>query len=139
MQYKIPVQIENEDTIIGNLSLRQIIIMMVWWWIGYSLFKSLEPRIGWEIALIPAATFWIVGIVIALMKISEMTFLAVMLNFIRLQLTSKERKWEKWVDSFSELEIGYVLPVNSVQTKNLSKWSIDALMNQDSHDKLNKI
>ncbi len=30
MQYKIPVQIENEDPIIGNISLRQIIIMMGW-------------------------------------------------------------------------------------------------------------
>lgn len=28
MQYKIPIQIENEDTIVLNLSLRQLGIMM---------------------------------------------------------------------------------------------------------------
>ncbi len=30
MQYKIPIQIENEDTIVAGLSLRQLIIIMVW-------------------------------------------------------------------------------------------------------------
>lgn len=29
MQYKIPVQIENEDSIVMGLSLRQLAIMMV--------------------------------------------------------------------------------------------------------------
>ena len=30
MQYKIPIQIENEDTIVAGLSLRQLAIMMLW-------------------------------------------------------------------------------------------------------------
>jgi hypothetical protein len=30
MQYKIPIQIENEDTIVAGLSLRQLTIMMIW-------------------------------------------------------------------------------------------------------------
>lgn len=30
MQYKIPIQIENEDTIVAGLSIRQLVIMMVW-------------------------------------------------------------------------------------------------------------
>jgi hypothetical protein len=35
------------------------------------------------------------GVIIALLKVSEMTFLPAALNFIRLQLTSRERVWEK--------------------------------------------
>lgn len=30
MQYKIPIQIENEDTIVAGLSLRQLAIMGIW-------------------------------------------------------------------------------------------------------------
>lgn len=30
MQYKIPLQIENEDVIVAGLSLRQLVILMVW-------------------------------------------------------------------------------------------------------------
>lgn len=30
MQYKIPLQIENEDVIVAGLSLRQLAIMMIW-------------------------------------------------------------------------------------------------------------
>ncbi len=41
MQYKIPVQIENEDPILLGLSLRQLTIIMISWAIAYQTFKSL--------------------------------------------------------------------------------------------------
>lgn len=53
MQYKIPVQIENEDTIFLGLSLRQIIIFMIGGGFAYMVFKSLEAGVGPEIASIP--------------------------------------------------------------------------------------
>ncbi len=53
MQYKIPIQIENEDTIVLGLSLRQLGIMMAFGGIAYALFQFLESRIG-GIALVPA-------------------------------------------------------------------------------------
>ena len=54
--------------------------------IGYSIFKKLEGAIGTEAALIPAIFFAAMGVVIALFKNSEMTFLPFILNLIRLQL-----------------------------------------------------
>lgn len=45
MQYKIPVQIENEDKIFLNLSLRQIMILMIGFSVAYTLFKSLEKSV----------------------------------------------------------------------------------------------
>ena len=53
MYYKIPIQIENEDTIVLGLSLRQLGIMMAFGGIAYALFQFLESRIG-GIALVPA-------------------------------------------------------------------------------------
>lgn len=45
MQYKIPIQIENEDPIVLGLSLRQLTIMMMWGGLAYTIFKSIEPQI----------------------------------------------------------------------------------------------
>lgn len=94
MQYKIPIQIENEDTIVLGLSLRQLGIMMVFGGIAYALFQFLESIIG-GIALVPAIIVAGMGIGIALVRIAEMTFLPLTLNFLRMSLNGKARPWSQ--------------------------------------------
>ena len=94
MQYKIPIQIENEDTIVLGLSLRQLGIMMAFGGIAYALFQFLETRIG-GIALVPAIIVAGMGIGIALVRIAEMTFLPLTLNFLRMSLNGKARPWSQ--------------------------------------------
>lgn len=108
MQYKIPVQIENEDPILWPLSLRQLIICVIGFWLWYWIFKSLAPVVWTEIAAIPSLLVAWISFVIAIFKYSEMTFVAFMLSFIRYAVNLWERKWIKWVDSFSALDIWYV-------------------------------
>lgn len=89
MQYKIPVQIENEDTIFLGLSLRQLgIIVGGGGGIGYALFKSLEPVLGPQMAIIPGGFVFAIAVFVAVFKNAEMTFLPFMLNLIRLNLNS---------------------------------------------------
>ncbi len=107
LQYKIPLQIENEDTIVAGLSLRQLVIMMIWGWIAYSVFKFAEPRVGPEISLIFAVPLVVIGITIALLRIAEMTFLPTVLNFFRLSLNSRSRAWSQGTDGYSAADIGY--------------------------------
>lgn len=71
MQYKIPVQIENEDKIFLNLSLRQIGIIVVMSSIGYSLFKALAPNIGEYAAMFPSGFIVLVGVFVALLSIPK--------------------------------------------------------------------
>lgn len=105
MQYKIPVQIENDDPIVLWLSLKQLWIMMVWWGIAYWIFTSLEPNVWGEIALIPSIIIAWITLFIALFKQYEMTFLPFILALLRFNINFKERQWWKWVDSFSPLDI----------------------------------
>lgn len=109
MQYKIPVQIENEDPIIFWLSLKQLIIIMAWWAIGYWVFNSLEPNTGWEIALIPTVIIVWITLFIALFKQYEMTFLPFILAILRFNINFKERWFVKSVDSFSPLDIWIIV------------------------------
>ncbi len=138
MQYKIPVQIENEDPILLWLSLRQLIIIMVWGWIWYSVFKSLAPAFSSEIAAIPSITIITIAILVAIFKYSEMTFVPFVLSFIRYKVNLDTRKWVKWTDSFSALDLWFI---NSVEEKKKEKIDFWEKINKikEMEDKLNKI
>ncbi len=127
MQYKIPVQIENEDPIIFWLSLRQVIIMVVWIWLAYGVFSSLEKNVSTEIALLPAIVIAAFFLLVAIFKYSEMTFIPFVLAFIRYKVNISERKWTKGIDSFSPLEIWYIT------------WDTKVNKKVDFWDKLSKI
>lgn len=138
MQYKIPIQIENEDIIVAGLSLRQLIIMMVWWGLAYTVFKNMEPKIWGTGALMLAAPLAIIGITVALTRIYEMTFLPAVLNYIRLSLNAKSRIWSVGTDSFSELDIGYVsIPSHPEELK--QNLSIESKMNAELALKIDKL
>lgn len=138
MQYKIPIQIENEDTIVAWLSLRQLVIMMIWWGVGYGIFRALEPNVGPQVALVPAVIVGVIGVIIALVKVAEMTFLPATLNFLRLGLNSKERQWSIGTDSYSDMEIGYVMkPWEKVEQK--ANASIDSKLDDEASFKIDKL
>lgn len=108
MQYKIPVQIENEDKIILWLSIRQIFIMMIWGWIAYSIIKNWEPYLWKELSMILGGICAWAWAIIALWKVYEMTFVPFMLNLFRMMLNSKERIWRNWIDSYPDIEIWFI-------------------------------
>ena len=140
MQYKIPIQIENEDTIVLGLSLRQLGIMMAFGGIAYALFQFLESRIG-GIALVPAIIVAGMGIGIALVRIAEMTFLPLTLNFLRMSLNGKARPWSQWTDSYTELEIGHISSSNEkiVQTTSKESFTSSIANNEDFAEKLKNL
>ena len=138
MQYKIPVQIENEDPIFLWLSLKQLVILMIWWAIAYMIFKWLAPNVWNSVAAIPAIIIAIFTLVIVLFKHSEMTFIPFILNLIRHNTNSDPKIWVKWVDSYEPTEIWYV-----IQEQKVKKTSIDTSNKKEKinalKDKLNKI
>lgn len=137
MQYKIPVQVENEDKIFLNLSIRQLLIIMVGGGFGYSIFKSLEPNVGADIALFPAIIVVGIWVVVALFRHTEMTFIPFLLNLLRLNLNVGNRSWSKWVDSYDSLEVGYVRAFEEVKSTGEKKNSHEAF--ETVEDKLGKL
>ena len=138
MQYKIPVQIENEDPILLWLSLKQLWIIMWGFWIAYGIFKSLEPNTWAEIAAIPSVIVAAITLLIALFKHSEMTFLPFVLAILRYNINYKERCWKAWVDSYNPLDIWII-----VLSDQKSEEKVDLKSKQEKikslEDNLNKI
>lgn len=114
MQYKIPVQIENEDPILLGLSLRQLTIVMIGGWIGYSISKSLMNSLPIEIAAIPWVLLFAIALMIAKFKIAEMSFMQFILSFVRLKSNMEKRSWQQNIDSYSPLEI-WLITTNDEQ------------------------
>lgn len=112
MQYKIPVQIENDDPIVLWLSLKQLIIIMVWGWIAYWVFNSLTSKVWPEIALVPSVIILAITLFIALFKQYEMTFIPFILSLLRFNINYKERMWQSRTDSFHPLDI-WIIVVNT--------------------------
>ncbi len=138
MQYKIPVQIENEDPILLWLSGRQLAIIMIWGWIWYSIFQSLAPVLWNTVALFPAWIILAIAVWIAVIKVYEMTFLRLVLAFIRYKVNLDTRKWTKWVDSFSAMDIWFIsYNENKAEQKIDTKSKIDKI--KDLEENLNKI
>jgi hypothetical protein len=106
--------------------------------VGYAIFRALETTLGPEGALIFAVPPVVIGIIVAMVKVAEMTFLPTILNYFRLQLNSKERIWSQGTDSFSEMEIGYVvLPSQKIDTQ--TNASLESQMNEEVTTKIGKL
>ena len=132
MQYKIPVQIENEDPIVLGLSMRQLAICMIFFGIAYSMFTSLEKSVGTEIALIPSGFIALVWVTIAIFKQSEMTFVPFVLALIRNSINPKERMWQGKIDSFQPIDIWFLTKNQATATENLDFTSkIDKIQELD--------
>jgi len=138
MQYKIPVQIENEDVIIFNLSLKQLIILLIFGAIAYSVFKAIEPVLWWAVAAIPAIFIVLIWLIIVLFKHSEMTFIPFILNLIRVNVDWEDKIWVKWVDSIDPLDIWYVTQIEN-KKENLIELSSKKDKIKKITEKLNKI
>ncbi|MDP5039103.1 MAG: PrgI family protein [Candidatus Gracilibacteria bacterium] len=137
MQYKIPVQIENEDPIIFNLSLKQLAIIMGGFGVAYGIYNSLLPY-GEDIALIPTIIIAILAILIAIFKQHEMTFLPFLLAILRFNINFKERRWIQGVDSFSPLQIGNIF-INEKNDENKINFDSKIEKIKNLEESINKI
>jgi PrgI family protein len=115
MQYKIPVQIENDDPILLGLSLKDLTIVMIGAGLGYIIFNSFAPRTGPEIAFIPAIIPPLIALVVVKFNIAGMRFVTFILAAIRYRITGSERIWYNGVDSFQPIDIGFLSNIEEKQ------------------------
>jgi hypothetical protein len=111
---------------------------MIWGGIGYGIFKYAEPRVGSTLGLWFGGPFVVIGFLIAILKVSEMTFLPATLNFLRLSLNAKSRIWSQGTDSYSEMDVGYIMPTNA-QKEIKSNKSYEQVKNDEFQNSIGKL
>jgi hypothetical protein len=96
MQFQIPQNVQREDTIFLNVTLKQLLILLVGGGIAYSVYiiilRSGQTQL---VAAIPGLLLGFVTVAVAFLKIRDMTFLAALLYFIEYSFKPKFRVWKQ--------------------------------------------
>ena len=73
-----------------------------------------------------------------MVRVSEMTFLPATLNFLRLSLNAKSRIWSQGTDSYSDMDVGYLSPINA-QKETKSNKSYDQVTTDELENNIGKL
>ena len=93
MQYKVPQNVQREDTIVGPLTLRQLIILAAGGAIAYSIYVGLSKTYFIEVWLPPVAIVSAITLAFAFLKIHSLPFHRFLINLIEYKLLSRSRIW----------------------------------------------
>lgn len=89
--FKIPSDVQREDTIVGPLTMRQLIICGVGGGITYAIYTALASKYYAEVWLLPVAFSAIVTITFAFIKIHGLSFFRYALYLIEYMFLPKKR------------------------------------------------
>jgi len=93
MQFKVPQDVQREDTIIGPITLKQLIILGVGGGVAYAIYVSLAKTYYMEIWLPPVAIVAALTVALAFLKIYNMSFEKFMMRFFEYTMLSRKRIW----------------------------------------------
>ncbi|MEK7524318.1 MAG: PrgI family protein [Patescibacteria group bacterium] len=95
MQFKVPQDVLRPDKIVGFLTLRQLIIVMIGGGICYSLYIVLSKQYFVEIWLPPVVFIGVITAAFAFFKFHDIVFEKLILVFIEYKFRPRARTWQK--------------------------------------------
>lgn len=93
MQHKVPQDVQREDTIIGPLTLKQMIILGVGGGLTYATYIGLSKSYFIEIWLLPVAFLALLTLAFAFLKIHSLRFHEFLMHMIEYRLLPHQRTW----------------------------------------------
>ncbi len=93
MQFKVPQDVQREDTIIGPVTLKQMGILGAGGGLAYVLYVILAKKYYIEIWLPPVLIVSGLTLAFAFLKIHSMKFHTFLMNFIEYHLLPRKRFW----------------------------------------------
>lgn len=134
MQFKVPQDVLRPDKIVGALTIRQLIIVMIGGGISYSLYIILSKQYFLEIWLPPVAFVGLLTMAFAFVKFHDIVFEKLTLLFIEYKFKPRARTWQKMQGDVP------VSVLSSLARKTHGKaQQIDTLSAQDRRKKLEEI
>lgn len=93
MQYKVPQDVQREDTIVGPLTLRQLLILAGGGGIAYATYVALAETYFIEVWLPPVAIISAITLAFAFLKIHNLPFHRFLMNLLEYKLLPSKRTW----------------------------------------------
>lgn len=95
LQYKIPQNVEVEDTIIGPITMKQLAILGAGGGLAYIIYISLAKTYAIQVWISPVATITILTICISFVEIKNIKFIKWVLLMMEAMLLPPQRVWDK--------------------------------------------
>lgn len=93
MQYKVPQDVQREDTIIGPLTFKQMIILGVGGGIAYAIYAQLSATYLIQVWLPPVLIISVITLAFAFLKVHDLRFYEFLMHFIEYHLLARQRIW----------------------------------------------
>lgn len=133
MQFKVPQNVQMEDKIVGPLTLKQLIIIGAGGGVAYLVHAILSRAYYWELWAPPVFIIALLTLIVAFVKIYNLSFGKFMLLFIEHNLLPRQRKWVK---ASGDIPLKKPIEIPSKKKKRPQEKSQEAL---DSINKLDQI
>jgi len=131
MQAKVPQNVQMADKIVGPLTLRHMIILGAGGGLAYLIYTILATRYFWEVWVPPVAIITILTLLIAFVKIYNVSFGKFLILFLEHQLVPRKRTWIK--------ASGEVLGIGPMQPKKSLKKAEDKEKSQRATETMKKL
>lgn len=96
MQFKIPQNVQREDVIFANVTIKQLIVLVIGGTSTYGLFTVLNAStIPFEVWIGPVAFIGLLTLAIAFLKFRDMTFTEAFLFYIEYKFKPQKRLWRQ--------------------------------------------
>ena len=95
MQFKVPQNVQREDTIVGPLTLKQLIMSGVGGGITYGVYTALSNTYTWPVWIGPKLIGASITILFAFVKVHELTFTQYLLSGVAYLFLPRKRVWVK--------------------------------------------
>ena len=124
MKFKIPANTELEDKILPFLTVRQLIILSIWWAICYGIFNILfwlwyVPAVWWTIDFV----VWSLFVASAFLKINHLEFHRWIMLLISKLFIPQRRFFNNWLIWWQYFDVLNITWSNNDQSKNNKKIS----------------
>lgn len=93
MQFKVPQDVQRADTIIGPITMTQLIILGAGGGTCYAIYVSLAKTYFMEIWLPPVAVIGALTLAFAFLKIHELPFHVFLMDLLEFYLLPRKRVW----------------------------------------------
>lgn len=135
MRFKVPQNVQREDTIIGPLTLKQMGILGAGGGLTYAVFITLSKSYFIEVWLPPVFILTIITLAAAFLKIHSLPFHQFLMHLIEYHYLPKKRVW---VQGSTNTQTIFIEEKQKAETQTIEKPPIDIneiAKTLDSHDK----
>jgi len=130
MRFKVPQDVQREDTIIGPITFRQLIIMIIGGGITYSMYLILFPIYKMFVWLPVVAILGILTLAFAFLKVFNMNFVVFILYLVEFLFKPRVRYFHRnnlnFTPNFSDKPV-MIKSENDKQTEVLKEVSQDKI------------